>query len=83
MLTVGALGGGGFLNLELDANGLQRLEAALEFGAQVELDLAVAKGYGYILAGIYYGRDIIKSMSSGVPARSVNSMAVPETSRCS
>jgi hypothetical protein len=58
MLTVGILGGGGYFNLELDANGLQRLEAALEFGAQVELDLAVAKGQGYILAGIYYGREI-------------------------
>jgi hypothetical protein len=54
MLTVSALGGGGYLALEFDMNGLRMLEAALEFGAAVSLDLGVASGSVKVVGGIYF-----------------------------
>lgn len=53
-LTVSALGGGGFFGLELDLKGLRSLEAALEFGAAVALNLGVASGAVSVMAGIYF-----------------------------
>ena len=53
LLTVSALGGGGFFSIELDARALQRLEAALEFGASLSMDLGVASGGVHVMAGIY------------------------------
>jgi len=53
-LTVSALGGGGFFAVEFDMNGLRSLEAALEFGAAVSLDLGVASGAVSVMGGIYF-----------------------------
>lgn len=53
-LTVSALGGGGFFAIEFDMNGLRSLEAALEFGAAVSINLGVASGGVSIMAGIYF-----------------------------
>jgi len=53
-LTVAFLGGGGFFHLQVDAKGVKMLEAALEFGASVSIDLGVASGGVYIMAGIYF-----------------------------
>lgn len=53
-LTVSCLGGGGFFGLELDLNGLRQIEAALEFGAAVSINLGVASGSVSIMAGIYF-----------------------------
>jgi hypothetical protein len=54
LLTVSLLGGGGFFHLQLDTSGLKIVEAALEFGASVELDIGVASGNVHIFAGIYF-----------------------------
>jgi hypothetical protein len=54
LLTVSALGGGGFFSIELDARGLHRLEAALEFGASLSMNLGVASGGVHVMAGIYF-----------------------------
>lgn len=54
LLTVSLLGGGGFFHLQLDSSGLKIVEAALEFGASVELDIGVASGNVHIFAGIYF-----------------------------
>jgi hypothetical protein len=53
-LTVSALGGGGFFGIELDLKGLRTLEASLEFGAAVSLNLGVASGAVSIMGGIYF-----------------------------
>jgi hypothetical protein len=54
LLTVECLGGGGFVHLELDAEGVILVEGALEFGGQFSIDLGVASGGVHVLAGIYF-----------------------------
>jgi hypothetical protein len=54
LLTVSIFGGGGFFGITIDPNGLQKLEASLEFGGAVAINLGVAQGGVYVLAGIYY-----------------------------
>ena len=54
LLTVAIFGGGGFFGITLDPNGLQKLETSLEYGGAVAINLGVAQGGVYVLAGIYY-----------------------------
>jgi len=54
LLTVSLLGGGGFLHLQLDTEGMKLLEAAFEFGANVSVNLGIASGGVHIMAGIYF-----------------------------
>src|SRR5262249_34840120 len=54
LLTVEGLSGGGFVHLIIDADGVQMIEGALEFGAQLELSIGVASGAVHIMAGIYF-----------------------------
>ncbi len=54
LLTVSAIGGGGFFGLELNLKGVQRIEFALEFGGNLAFDIGVASGGVLIMAGIYY-----------------------------
>jgi hypothetical protein len=54
LLTVSALGGGGFFLIEVDARGVERLEAALEFGASLSMDFGVASGGVHVMAGIHF-----------------------------
>jgi hypothetical protein len=58
LLTVTFLGGGGFLHLQLDTNGMKMLEAALEFGANASINLGVASGGVHIMAGIYFSMQV-------------------------
>jgi hypothetical protein len=53
-LTVALLGGGGFFGLEITPDGVQMLEAALEAGAQLSIDLGVASGSVSAMLGIYF-----------------------------
>jgi YVTN family beta-propeller protein len=53
-LTVMALGGGGFFALDVALNRIVAIEAALEFGAAVAIDLGVARGSLYVMGGIYF-----------------------------
>jgi hypothetical protein len=52
-LTVAIFGGGGFLGLIATPKGIA-VEAALEFGGSLALNLGVASGSVYAMAGIYY-----------------------------
>jgi hypothetical protein len=54
LLTVTFLGGGGYLGLEIVPDGIRMLEAALEFGASLSMNLGVASGGVSIVAGIYF-----------------------------
>jgi hypothetical protein len=53
-LTVSLLGGGGFLAVGISAAGVNEIEAALEFGAMIAIDLGVASGSVEVKAGIYF-----------------------------
>ncbi len=54
LLTIYAFGGGGFFAIEIGLDGVERLEAALEFGASMALNLGVATGQVHVMGGIYY-----------------------------
>ena len=53
-LIVSLLGGGGFFAIALGSNGVQEIEAALEFGAAIAINLGVASGSVEIKAGVYF-----------------------------
>lgn len=55
-LTVSMFGGGGYLELSLNADGLQRLIGALEFGASVSMDFVVASGEVHVWGGIVFAK---------------------------
>jgi hypothetical protein len=54
LLSVAIFGGGGFFALGVGADGVELVEASLEFGGHVAIDLGVASGGVYIMAGIYF-----------------------------
>jgi hypothetical protein len=53
-LTIAFFGGGGFFRLQLDTLAVRIVEAAFEFGASASINLGVASGGVYIMAGIYF-----------------------------
>jgi hypothetical protein len=55
LVTVSLFGGGGFFAVEADAKGLEQVEASIEFGGSVSLNLGVASGGVSVMAGIYFG----------------------------
>jgi hypothetical protein len=55
IVTYSAIGGGGFVSLEMVLDGGMGLEAAIEFGGAVALSIGVASGAVSVMAGIYYG----------------------------
>ncbi len=57
VLTISLLGGGGYLELEVDTAGIRALDAAIEFGGEFQLDIGVASGGVRIMAGIYFTYD--------------------------
>ncbi len=60
LLTVSALGGGGFFLIEVDAAGVKRLEASFEFGASLSMDFGVASGGVHVMAGLYFAYESAK-----------------------
>lgn len=54
LVTVSLFGGGGFFAIELDAGGNRNIEASIEFGGNVSINLGVASGGVYVMAGIYF-----------------------------
>ncbi|MEH2562957.1 hypothetical protein [Bradyrhizobium sp. AZCC 2289] len=57
LVSVSLLGGGGFFGLELGPDGIEMLEASIEFGANVSIDLVVASANVHIMAGVYLKLD--------------------------
>jgi hypothetical protein len=56
IVTVGLFGGGGFFALAVSSRGLEQIEAAIEFGGNISLNLGVASGGVYVMAGIYFNK---------------------------
>jgi hypothetical protein len=54
LITVSMFGGGGFFALELGVDGVRSIEASFEFGGNFSLDIGVASGGIYLMAGIYF-----------------------------
>jgi hypothetical protein len=54
LLTVEIFGGGGFIHVIVDADGVQMVEGALEFGGNFAFDIGVASGGVHAMAGIYF-----------------------------
>lgn len=55
LVTVTMFGGGGFFALGVSANGVEEIEASIEFGGNISLNLGVASGGVYVMAGVYFG----------------------------
>jgi hypothetical protein len=64
-LTVSLFGGGGFFAIAIDPHGVQKLEAAFEFGAAIAIDFGVASGGVHVMAGIYYKMEPAKASLTG------------------
>ncbi|KPJ95739.1 MAG: outer membrane channel [Gammaproteobacteria bacterium SG8_11] len=54
IVSVGIFGGGGFFAIAVGMDGVETLEVSLEFGGNVSIDLGVASGGVYVMAGIYF-----------------------------
>ncbi|HSE35960.1 MAG TPA: hypothetical protein VLG74_01580, partial [Blastocatellia bacterium] len=55
-LTVLGLGGGGYIEVQFGGQGLAGLEAALEFGALVEINFFVARAEVHAFGGVYFSK---------------------------
>jgi hypothetical protein len=64
-LTVAFFGGGGFFRLQVDTLAVRIVEAAFEFGASASINLGVASGGVYIMAGIYF---LLETKPDGIKA---------------
>ena len=64
-LTVSMLGGGGFFGITVSPKEIMILEAALEFGAALSIDLGVASGSVSIMAGIYFRMELGEASLTG------------------
>ena len=54
LVTVEIFGGGGFVHVVLDADGVEMVEGAIEFGGNFAFDIGVASGGVHAMAGIYF-----------------------------
>jgi len=63
-LTISLFGGGGFCAIEVGTQGVVRIDACLEFGAQIAIDLGVASGGVYVKGGFHFMWDDDKSQVS-------------------
>jgi len=55
LVTVSAVAGGGFLGIGVGADGIESIEASLEFGGNIAINLGVASGGVSIMGGFYIG----------------------------
>ncbi|HET8909755.1 MAG TPA: hypothetical protein VFN11_22595 [Ktedonobacterales bacterium] len=57
MLAVALFGGGGYVMLDCGLDGIDALEASLDFGGDLSFDIGVASGGVSVVAGITYTKD--------------------------
>ncbi|MFL5284346.1 MAG: hypothetical protein ACJ8AW_25985, partial [Rhodopila sp.] len=63
LISVSLLGGGGFFGLTVGPDGVEILEASIEVGANVSIDVVVASGNVHIMAGVYLKFDLVGQSS--------------------
>jgi len=63
LISVSLLGGGGFFGLTVGPDGVEILEASIEVGANVSIDVVVASGNVHIMAGVYLRFDLTSTSS--------------------
>lgn len=54
LLSVSIYGGGGFFAVALGPDRIEIIEGSLEFGGSVSIDIGVASGAVYVMAGVYF-----------------------------
>jgi hypothetical protein len=59
LISVSLLGGGGFFGITVGPDGVEILEASIEVGANVSIDVVVACGNVHIMAGVYLKYDMV------------------------
>lgn len=55
LVTVSMIGGAGFFALEVDTEGVRRIEGSIEVGANMTVDLAIVSANVHVMAGFYFG----------------------------
>lgn len=75
-LTVSLLGGGGFFAIDIGFTGVRSIEAALEFGASVALNLGVASGSATVMGGVYFKAGEKNSFDLSAYVRAAGSLEV-------
>jgi hypothetical protein len=63
LISVSLLGGGGFFGITVGPDGVEILEASIEVGANVSIDVVVATGNVHIMAGVYLKYDMVGKSS--------------------
>ena len=63
IVSVGPFGGGGFFAIAVGVDGVEVLEASIEFGGNISIDLGVASGGIYLMAGIYLRIEVSANVS--------------------
>jgi len=66
LLTVSMFGGGGFAGLAVGLDGVEIVEASMEFGGCFAFDIGIASGAIYAFAGFYFKWGIQENGSEGV-----------------
>ena len=67
LISVSLLGGGGFFGITVGPDGVEILEASIEVGANVSIDIVVASGNVHIMAGVYL-KYVVSSPSLNSPS---------------
>ena len=65
MLSVSMYTGGGYFALEIDPDGVRKVEGALEFGGAFALNLGVASGGVYVMAGVMFSKSTTETRLGG------------------
>ncbi|HUZ47356.1 MAG TPA: hypothetical protein VMW54_12040 [Terriglobia bacterium] len=65
LLTVSLFGGGGYFGLWLTPKGIQKMSAEFEFGGNFALNIGVASGGVYVMAGFSYTHENHKTELTG------------------
>jgi len=55
LVTVSLFGGGGFFAVGVSMKGIEEVEASIEFGGNISINLGLASGGVSVMAGIYFG----------------------------
>jgi hypothetical protein len=66
LLAIDLFTGGGFFGLALGADGIEMVEASLEFGASTSINLGVASGGVQVMAGIYLALQMVPTKGTNL-----------------